>query len=268
MLRFDAVSFASRVAGLALVVSAAAVACSSSDDVSGGPGGAADGGGAGDGAVGPGGGNDGAAPVDAQASGDGAAIGDGEAPEGGQAPEGGSDDGGPVPDGNVAAPLTVTSSAFADGQPLPGRHSCGAAFQNPHLSPPLAWTGGQAGAASYAVVMRDQTLNDAFHWVIWDIPAGTTSLPENVARVATPAAPAGAKQAVVAFSTRFGDGAPGYFYACPPDTDPAHTYTFTVYALPVAALPNVTTASTPAEVAAALVAVATDVARISATLER
>lgn len=238
------------LATLALVVSAAAVACSSDDPAAGGDAGGGpegDGGGAADG--GPGG-SDGAAPGE------------------GGAPFDAGDDATIVTDGDVGAPLTVTSAAFADGQPLPVKHSCGPTSANPHVSPPLAWTGGQAGAASYAVVMRDQTLNDAFHWVIWDIPAATTSLPENVARVAAPAAPAGAKQAVVGFSAQFGDGAPGYFYACPPEADGAHTYTFTVYAMPMATLPNVTPASTPDEVVAELGADAMDIGRVSATLDR
>jgi phosphatidylethanolamine-binding protein (PEBP) family uncharacterized protein len=42
---------------------------------------------------------------------------------------------------------------------------------------------------SYALTMRD-TVNMAIHWVIWDIPAATTTLAASLPAGAMPAAPA------------------------------------------------------------------------------
>lgn len=43
----------------------------------------------------------------------------------------------------VAESLTVTSTAFTDGGPIPARHTCDAE----DLSPPLAWSGAPVGLA-------------------------------------------------------------------------------------------------------------------------
>jgi phosphatidylethanolamine-binding protein (PEBP) family uncharacterized protein len=76
--------------------------------------------------------------------------------------------------------------------------------------------------------------------VLWDIPAATTSLPEGLASGASLTMPAGAKQ-VAGFG-----GTPQYVGPCP--SGMKHTYVFTLYALDVATLPNVTTSSNAASV--------------------
>jgi hypothetical protein len=146
----------------------------------------------------------------------------------------------PRTDGGDARPsagLTVTSTAFTEGGMIPQLHTCGGMNQ----SPPFAWPAGPAGTMSYALVMTD-IMNLGFnHWMIWDIPAATTSLPTNVMKVANPAMPMGAKQ----------NQSNGFGYAGPcPGAGTTHTYKFDVYALSVATLPNVTTASMRAQVMA------------------
>jgi Raf kinase inhibitor-like YbhB/YbcL family protein len=118
-----------------------------------------------------------------------------------------------------------------------------------NVSPPLSWTPGPAGTMSYAVSMNH---NAALHWLLWDIPVGTTSLPEAVAREAMPAVPAGSKQ-----NKTSTDGATWYGYTgpCPGGTTTGGSFTdypFTVYALKVASLTGVTPNSSSAQIKAAI----------------
>ncbi len=92
--------------------------------------------------------------------------------------------------------------------------------------------------------MRDLSLPgpDNYHWVIWDIPAATTSLPQGIANQATPPTPAGAKQTARSFGSQV-----GYGNVCPPPGTP-HDYELSVYAFSVAALPQATVSMGPNEV--------------------
>ena len=127
--------------------------------------------------------------------------------------------------------FTLTSTGFTEGMAIPVKYACKGA----NVSPDLTWTMGPPGTQSYAMVLTDKS-NNLIHWVIWDIPSATLSLPEGVQNVANPAAPAGAKQVRSYDNTTF-----GYLGPCPQNT---HTYEFAVFALDVATLPNVTTNST------------------------
>ena len=88
------------------------------------------------------------------------------------------------------------------------------------------------------------TSNNLIHWVIWDIPATASSLPEGVPNVGAPSTPAGAKQ-----TTSYDNATFGYRGPCPPTP---HVYRFVLSALDVATLPGVTTASTRAQVQAVI----------------
>lgn len=176
------------------------------------------------------------------ATGSGASGGDASGPGGagvgGAGGEGGGQGGG--------AAMMLTSTAFAEGMPIPEQYVCeGGGGDN--ISPPLSWTAGPAGTQSYAVVMRDlDYMNGFLHWVIWDIPATVTSLPEGVEGVFEPSDPAGAKQA------NFGAGVVGYFGPCSPSS--INTYQFTVYAIGEATLPGLDQQSSIEEAADAVVA--------------
>lgn len=136
--------------------------------------------------------------------------------------------------GGMAA-FALTSTGFTEGMPIPPKYACAGA----NGSPDLTWTPGPTGTLSYAVVLTDKS-NNLLHWVIWDIPGATTSLPASVENKANPADPAGSKQVKSYDNKTF-----GYLGPCPPNM---HTYEFAVFALDVATLPNVTTASTRAQV--------------------
>jgi phosphatidylethanolamine-binding protein (PEBP) family uncharacterized protein len=92
-----------------------------------------------------------------------------------------------------------------------------------NVSPEMSWTPGPSGTQSYAIVLKDLSINTV-HWAIWDIPASTTMLPAMLPKMSPLTDPAGAKQ--VSFS------GPGYYGsgAC------KHVYEHRVYALNVAML--------------------------------
>jgi Raf kinase inhibitor-like YbhB/YbcL family protein len=121
----------------------------------------------------------------------------------------------------AAAPttITVTSTAFREGATIPAAYTCKGAG----TSPPLAWSGLPSSARSVALVVDDPDApNGTYtHWVLWDIPTGTTSIAEG-------AVPPGARQGTNSGGHRGWDG------PCPPSG--THHYRFTVYAEPK--LPN------------------------------
>lgn len=140
---------------------------------------------------------------------------------------GGSGGGGPFA---ITSTLHVEGAVFADSITCAGKG----------VSPPLAWTPGPAGTKSYAISFFDTTLVDmnsalGYHWVMWDIPAATVSLPAELPSGATLTTPVMAKQ--IAPANPF-DGFPKdtFFGPCPNATGNGtntDNYAFTIYALNV-----------------------------------
>ena len=124
------------------------------------------------------------------------------------------------PDKAGSATMALSSPAFADGQPVPDKYTC----HGDDISPPLQWSGAPAQTKSIAVTCEDPDapMGTFTHWVIFDIPATATGLPENVAK--SGALPDGSKQGKNSF------GNIGYNGPCPP-SGRAHHYIFKVYAL-------------------------------------
>lgn len=139
-----------------------------------------------------------------------------------------SADGADAADANAS--FSLTSPVFQGGGTIPDAYTCDAA----DVSPPLAWSNPPPGTQSYAVIMRDLTLGGSanYHWVIYDIPAATTSLAEGIALGAAPPTPAGAKQTKWSFGDLTGYGGP-----CPVQGPATHTYQLTLHALSVPTLP-------------------------------
>jgi Raf kinase inhibitor-like YbhB/YbcL family protein len=79
--------------------------------------------------------------------------------------------------------LSVSSTAFSSGQPIPVKYSC----LGENVSPPLAWRGAPAGTKSFALIMDDPDapMGTYVHWVIYNIPEASMGLPEAVAGGAT-----------------------------------------------------------------------------------
>ena len=122
----------------------------------------------------------------------------------------------PVPlEERGATTLTVSSSAFANGEAIPRKYT----GEGEDTSPPLSWEGAPEGTKSLVLICDDPDAPRAepwVHWVLFNIPAGTTWLKE---------------------SSRGGSegknswGKPGYGGPMPPPGHGTHHYHFKVYAL-------------------------------------
>ncbi len=119
--------------------------------------------------------------------------------------------------------LMLTSSAFANGGEIPRIHTC----DSSDVSPSLTWSGVPQGTRSLALIVDDPDAPDPaapkmtwVHWVLYNIPASATGLPQGV----TPSnLPAGTKQGLNDWK-RTGYGGP-----CPPIG--RHRYFHKLYAL-------------------------------------
>jgi len=116
--------------------------------------------------------------------------------------------------------IQLTTTAFAEGQPIPNRH----AFNNEDLSPALHWSGVPTAAKSLALICDDPDapMGTWVHWVLYDVPPSTPGLSEGVPK--TPELADGARQGVNDYK-KIGYGGP-----CPPPGKP-HRYFFKLYAL-------------------------------------
>ena len=88
----------------------------------------------------------------------------------------------------AAPPMTLTVSGFQDGGQIPVKFSQAADGVAPGegLSPAMTWTNTPPGTQSFVLhmhdldVARNKTTDDQVHWVVWNIPATATGLPEGV----------------------------------------------------------------------------------------
>lgn len=139
----------------------------------------------------------------------------------------------PVP--GVAADFRVTSPTVQE-QGVMGREHVydGFGCSGRNVSPELRWEQAPKGAKSFAVTVYDPdapTGSGWWHWVIFNIPPGVTSLSAGAGRLDGGSAPQGSVQSLTDF------GQPGYGGPCPPQGDTPHRYIVTVYALKVDQLP-------------------------------
>jgi Raf kinase inhibitor-like YbhB/YbcL family protein len=143
----------------------------------------------------------------------------------------------------AAAPFTLQSSEVKQGGMLTEQHvfnGFGCSGQN--VSPQLSWRNAPQGTKSFALMVHDPdapTGSGWWHWVVYDIPASVTELPQGAGSGKAPL-PEGAKQGRTDF------GSPGWGGPCPPPGKP-HRYVFTVLALKVDKL------DVPADASAAFV---------------
>ncbi len=167
------------------------------------------------------------------------------------------------------AALTVTVDGLRPGGVIPPVHAyCAPAAQGhvkdgPNRSPAIRWSKGPAGTASYAIVLVDpdvpsvfdtankegQTIpatlkrRDFYHWLLVDIPATVTGLPEGAESSSHAAKPVGPAKYGLRGANDYGvlgivkGPTGGYDGPCPPWNDAiAHHYHFGVYALAVKSL--------------------------------
>ncbi len=126
-------------------------------------------------------------------------------------------------------PMLVTSDSFPDGGMIPVEYTQAGpdAGEGRGTSPQLSWSNVPEGTESFVLLFRDpevvrnRSSQDQVHWLVWNIPPTTTSLPEGVAEGSP--LPDGSHQISATGAVYRGPGAPA--------SDPHHHYTFELYAL-------------------------------------
>jgi Raf kinase inhibitor-like YbhB/YbcL family protein len=123
-------------------------------------------------------------------------------------------------------PLLMTSPGWEDGGVLPDKYTRAAGPAA--VSPELQWSQVPAGTRSFVLLVHDpepvvnkSSKMDITHWLVWNIPASATGLPEGV-KAGT--SPDGSRQVSVRTN---GYTAPGAA------AGPYHHYTFQLYALDI-----------------------------------
>ena len=125
--------------------------------------------------------------------------------------------------------MTMTVAGFPDGGQFPVRFSQAAAGAAPGegTSPAITWANAPAATQSFVLHMHDmdlarnRTTDDQPHWVVWNIPASATGLPEGVPKGSP--RPDGSFQISATGAMYRGPGAPA--------TGPMHHYVFELFAL-------------------------------------
>lgn len=118
----------------------------------------------------------------------------------------------PKPTKTPRPPFSLTSSAFAAGDPIPAEYTC----DGRDVSPPLTIRGAPSGTKAFVLIVRDEDADDFVHWVAVDIPASTTTLPLGAA---------------AGLQGRNAFGKVGYGGPCPPQGSARHRYVFALTAL-------------------------------------
>ncbi len=122
--------------------------------------------------------------------------------------------------GGKGAAIHVTSPAFTEGKPIPSRYTC----DGKDVSPPIRWDNAPSSAKTFALICEDPDAPSGtwVHWMIYNISADTTSLPERVMK---------SPELIINWFQCVNDfGKFGYNGPCPPNGK-AHRYFFKVYAL-------------------------------------
>ena len=126
---------------------------------------------------------------------------------------------------NRRGPIQVMSltSAWPDGGQIPAKYTQAGA----QVSPPLSWANAPDDAVSFVVIARDADTaigngtDDILHWMLWNIPKVTRSLPEGIPQATQ--LPDGTRQISASGPYYRGPGAPA--------AGAPHHYVFEVYAL-------------------------------------
>jgi Raf kinase inhibitor-like YbhB/YbcL family protein len=113
--------------------------------------------------------------------------------------------------------FTITSPAFADGQPVPKQFTC----DGNDAVPPIEVSDPPKGTQSFAVIMDDPDAPKGTftHWLAYDIPADSDALRVTAGK-----------------TLKNSFGRHGYGGPCPPPGHGSHRYYFTVYAVDVPSL--------------------------------
>ena len=91
--------------------------------------------------------------------------------------------------GSAAMAMTLNSPAFKQNGHIPTKYTC----EGEDISPPLSWEGVPNGAKSLVLIIDDPDAPDPkapkmvwVHWVVYNIPPETRTLPENAGKAGLP----------------------------------------------------------------------------------
>jgi Raf kinase inhibitor-like YbhB/YbcL family protein len=125
--------------------------------------------------------------------------------------------------------MTVTSAEISEGSTVKDAQVANVfGCKGGNISPSLSWSAVPSDTKSFAITVYDPdapTGSGFWHWIVFNIPASTTSIPANAGDVKKKLMPKGAVQ------SRNDFGFDGYGGPCPPQGDKPHHYIFTVYAV-------------------------------------
>jgi hypothetical protein len=124
--------------------------------------------------------------------------------------------------GGQAMAFELTSPAFTSGAAIPRQYTC----DGKNISPPFQWNDPPSDTQSFALIADDPDapIGTWVHWVLFNVPASTRTLPEAVP-----------PEAVLSDGSRHGRNSwrrLGYGGPCPPSG--THRYFFKLYALDTA----------------------------------
>ncbi len=140
-----------------------------------------------------------------------------------QTPPAGGQRGGGGGRGRGAVQIMTLTAPWAPGAEIPPRYTQAGS----DMSPALSWDNVPETAVSFALIVHDisaaagQGTDDVLHWMVWNIPAATRSLPEGVPHGLQMAD--GTRQISVT--------GPSYRGPAAPATGPPHVYVFELFAL-------------------------------------
>lgn len=139
----------------------------------------------------------------------------------------------------------LKSSAFEDGQKMPTKYANTGVTGGENVSIPLSWQNPPDGTKSFAIALVDRhpVANNFVHWLVINIPANVSSIPEGTS--GTNNMPGGSKE----LNTTY--GVSSYGGPQPPSGTGDHDYETTIYALSVESL-NLDENTTLAEFEAAI----------------
>jgi Raf kinase inhibitor-like YbhB/YbcL family protein len=130
------------------------------------------------------------------------------------------------PNNEVSSTLNSTfllsSPAFRDNGLIPAPYGNTGSAGGQNRSIPLAWQGAPPETKSYSLIMVDRHAGAFVHWLIINMPAATTSLPEGASLTAMPA---GSTELLNGFNQ------PGYGGPEPPQNTGLHSYEIDLFAL-------------------------------------
>jgi len=135
--------------------------------------------------------------------------------------------------------MKLTSPSFSYGGSIPQQFTC----EGQDISPALSWTDAPKETKSFVLIVHDPDAphkNGFTHWVLYNIPANASKLPENV--------PHSTSVPGIGLQGHNDSGKVGYMGPCPPSG--THRYFARLYAL--RAELDVAPSATYAEVMAAM----------------